>query len=488
MPTSLIRITAIGTELLLASSLDAGGEFIETDSVGGGSKKIRIQNLKTILGLDQVTNVADANKGVNAAVAAAISAAALGGLTDLDLSTSFGLPIDAVGAVTGILPVVNGGTGVSTATGSGAVVRQSSPLLVTPNIGTPSAGELLNCSGLPLSSGVSGILPVANGGSGVATSTGTGNVVLSTNPVLGGNVGIGTASPTANLHIAGAGTAIIGTLGLGNVLTGVAANGIDLFLRPQSGATKIQSASGTQTFVTVNAGGSVGIGTESPTALLHVAGAAVFTGHVALPTSPAANQAVRKDYVDNLVATYAQGVPYPFVNKIKIVNVNTDDGLRVSAQASPAVQQVTNTPSIIFYGTYSSASNVNVAGLSGYYYTGLRTSNGYRNGADKTPDAYPRCVSVTVTNDGGGSHYFVIRSDGYIEVEFCIGPNTYKRMRWNGNGTNWQYGVTKVFSATMALTSSNALMGGDSYFSNPTIYGPSYDYGTYTGESNFWSL
>lgn len=53
--------------------------------------------------------------------------------------------------------------GGASATGSGGVVRATSAALVTPNIGTPSAGTLTNCTGLPVSTGVSGL------GTGVAT-------------------------------------------------------------------------------------------------------------------------------------------------------------------------------------------------------------------------------------------------------------------------------------------------------------------------------
>ena len=59
-----------------------------------------------------------------------------GSLADVNLATQ----------VTGTLPVANGGTGVTSSTGSGNVVLSTSPSLTTPNLGTPSAGTLSNCS------------------------------------------------------------------------------------------------------------------------------------------------------------------------------------------------------------------------------------------------------------------------------------------------------------------------------------------------------
>lgn len=92
------------------------------------------------------------------------------------------------------LPVTSGGTGVTTSTGSGANALATSPTLVTPILGTPTSGTLTNCTGLPVSTGVSGL------GTGVATflatpsslnlktavtdETGSGSLVFATSPTL----------------------------------------------------------------------------------------------------------------------------------------------------------------------------------------------------------------------------------------------------------------------------------------------------------------
>jgi hypothetical protein len=79
-------------------------------------------------------------------------------------------------------------------TGSGALVFATSPTLVTPLLGTPTSGTLTNCTGLPVSTGISGL------GTGVATflatpssanllaalttSTGSGSAVFGTSPTI----------------------------------------------------------------------------------------------------------------------------------------------------------------------------------------------------------------------------------------------------------------------------------------------------------------
>ena len=73
-----------------------------------------------------------------------------GGTTGLTVS---GGPITGSGTLTlgGTLGVANGGTGAASSTGSGSVVLASGPTLITPNLGTPSAVNLSNATGLPVS-------------------------------------------------------------------------------------------------------------------------------------------------------------------------------------------------------------------------------------------------------------------------------------------------------------------------------------------------
>jgi len=145
---------------------------------------------------------------------------ALGTPTSGVLTNCTGLPMTT--GVTGTLPVANGGTGVTTSTGSGNNVLSTSPTLVTPILGTPTSGVLTNTTGLPLTTGVTGTLPVANGGTGVTSSTGSGNNVLSTSPtlvtpVLGTPVS-GTATNLTGLPLT---TGVTGTLPVANGGTGV---------------------------------------------------------------------------------------------------------------------------------------------------------------------------------------------------------------------------------------------------------------------------
>jgi len=191
-------------------------EFVSYATLGAGTGQVSSLNDLTDVTLTGITtgnllayNGSEFVNTSNINVTGIITATTfVGGLTGTATSTT-NIP-NLTGAITSVNTTTSLGsftslqllTALTDETGSGSAVFATSPTLVTPALGTPSSGTLTSCTGLPLTTGVTGTLPVANGGTGVTTSTGTGSVVLSASPTFTGTVGAAAITATGDIAAA----------------------------------------------------------------------------------------------------------------------------------------------------------------------------------------------------------------------------------------------------------------------------------------------
>lgn len=176
----------------------------------------------------------------------------LGIPTSVTLTNATGLPISTgvSGLGTGVATFLatptsaNLASAVTDETGTGALVFATSPTLVTPALGTPSSGTLTSCTGLPLSTGVTGTLPILNGGTG-QTTAGTAFNALS--PITtAGDLILGTGVNTAGRLAIGANTYILTSNGTTASWT-APTSGVSSFSAGTTGFTPSTGTSGAVT-------------------------------------------------------------------------------------------------------------------------------------------------------------------------------------------------------------------------------------------------
>ena len=107
----------------------------------------------------------------------------------------------------------------------------NSPVLVTPNLGTPSAATLTNATGLPIDAGTTGTLPTTRGGTGVTSASngqlliGNGSGFSAATLTAGSGVTITNGSGSIQVAFSGPGTGSVTSVDVSGGTTGLTTSG-----------------------------------------------------------------------------------------------------------------------------------------------------------------------------------------------------------------------------------------------------------------------